>query len=126
MFAVAMMALLATSHVIQGMLVLLDENYFHVHPSGLAISVDFAAWGWAHLILSLMLWGVGMGLLAGRRWARILSVVLAGISAWVNMLFLPAFPTWSVLTILLDVLVIWALTVNGPQMTSDEVFRGRT
>jgi hypothetical protein len=119
MFAVAMMALLATSHVMQGLVALLDEDYFQVHESGLAMSVDFAAWGWAHLILSLMLWGAGMGLLAGRRWARILSVVLIGLSALVNMVFLAAFPTWSALTILLDVLVIWAITMNGSQTTSD-------
>jgi hypothetical protein len=119
MFAVAMMALIATSHFMQGLVALLDEDYFHEHQSGLAMSVDFAAWGWAHLILSLMIWGAGMGLLAGRGWARILSVVLIGVSALVNMMFLAAFPTWSTLTILLDVLVIWAITMNGSQTPSD-------
>jgi hypothetical protein len=119
MFAVAMLALLATSHVLQGLVALLDDDYFLVQQSGLMLSVNYAAWGWTQLVLGLLVWGAGMGLLAGRGWARGVSVALAVVSALVSLMFLAAFPTWSALMILLDILVIWVITLGGSATTRE-------
>ena len=118
MFVAAMLALLATSHVMQGVLALSDD-YFFVRPSGLVIPVDYSAWGWTHLILGLLIWGAGMGLVAGRRWARGASVLLVVASAFVSLVFLAAFPAWSALMILLDIVVIWAITLHGADITPE-------
>ena len=39
-------------------------------------------------------------------------IVLAGLSALVNLGFLSAYPIWSTIVIALDVIIIFALTVH--------------
>jgi hypothetical protein len=117
-FGGTMMVLLGTFHAIEGLLALFKDDYFLVGRSGLAVSVDFTAWGWVHLIAGLIVVGAGVGLLAGKMWARVVGVLLALVSAVVNVAFLAAFPVWSAIMILLDVLVIWAITVHGAEIKS--------
>jgi hypothetical protein len=58
----------------------------------------------------------GMGLLSGKIWARTVGVLLAMVSAVVNIAFLPAYPIWSTIMIAVSILVIWALTVHGSEL----------
>jgi hypothetical protein len=48
--------------------------------------------------------------------ARAVAVLLAGLSALVNLAFIEAYPIWSVIVITVDVLVIYALTVHGGEL----------
>jgi hypothetical protein len=57
----------------------------------------------------------GLGAITGQTWARVVGVVVAAVSALLNVAFLAAYPIWSALMIALDVLVIWALIVHGGQ-----------
>lgn len=52
-------------------------------------------------------------MLLGQLWARMTAVVLAVVSALVNLTFLAAYPIWSTLVITLDVIVIYAVIVHG-------------
>ena len=115
-FAGTMMVLLGIFHAIQGLVALFKDEYFVVADSGLMLSADFTAWGWTHLLLGLVIAGAGVGLFAGQMWARIVGVLVAMLSAVVNLGFLAAFPVWSALMILLDLLVIWAITVHGSEI----------
>lgn len=49
-------------------------------------------------------------------WARVAAVIVAMLSAVVNIMFLPAYPVWSMIMIAVDVLVIWAVTVHGAEV----------
>ncbi|MCG5213807.1 hypothetical protein MBA17_11120 [Streptosporangium sp. KLBMP 9127] len=71
---------------------------------------DVSAWGWVHLALGILIFLAGLAVFSGQAWARAVGVVLVGLSAIANFMFLPYYPIWSLLIILLDVLVIWALT----------------
>jgi len=115
-FGGTMMVLLGIFHAIQGLVALVNDDYFVVGQSGLVVSVDYTAWGWAHLILGLIVAGAGLGLLAGQMWARIVGVLVAMGSAVVNLAFLAAFPIWSAIMILFDVLIIWAITAHGSEL----------
>ena len=53
---------------------------------------------------------IGAGIMAGKMWARAAGVVFAVLAAIGHLVFLQAFPIWSVLTIALCVLLIYALT----------------
>lgn len=115
-FAGAMMVLLGMFHVIQGLVALFNDDYFIVGHSGLLVSVDYSVWGWVHVIGGLIIAGAGLALFAGRMWGRVVGVLMAMLSAVANLGFLAAFPVWSSLMILIDVLVIWALTVHGSEL----------
>ena len=118
-FAGIMMVLLGTFHIIDGLIALFNDEYFAVTKSGLAVSVDFTTWGWVHVIGGIIVIAAGIGVFSGKVWARGLGVVVAMISAIVNLGFLSAYPIWSSIMILVDILVIWALTVHGGELRED-------
>ena len=57
-----------------------------------------------------------MGLLAGNMLARWVGVIIAGLSALANLLFISAFPIWSTIVIAIDVIVIYAIIVHGREL----------
>lgn len=115
-FAGVMMLLVGSFHIIQGLVAVFEDEYFLVSTSGLAVSMDFTAWGWTHIIGGIVLVLAGIAVFSGRIWARTVGVILAVLSALVNIAFLAAYPIWSVTMIAVDILVIWALTVHGAEL----------
>ena len=96
-------------HVLTGFVAIFNDAYFQVPSQDLLISVDYTAWGWLHLLLGVIALVVGAGILRGQTWARVAGVVMAGVSAAVNLAFLASFPVWSMLIIALDLVVIYSL-----------------
>jgi hypothetical protein len=58
----------------------------------------------------------GVAVLTGVMWARVAGVCLAGLSPILNITFLVAYPFWLVVVITLDVLIIYALTINRREL----------
>ena len=112
-FAAVIMVLLGSLHIFQGLVALFKDEYFIVGENGLAVNVDFTAWGWAHLIWGIVVVFAGFGVFAGKIWARTVGVLIALVSAIVNVAFLAAYPFWSLIMIALSIVVIMALTVHG-------------
>jgi dolichyl-phosphate-mannose--protein O-mannosyl transferase len=117
-FASTMMVLLGTFQAIEGFVAIFDDGYYRVTQGGLVLSVDYTAWGWFHLLLGVLIVICGIGVMAGNLAARTVAVLLAGLSAIANLLFIEAYPLWSIIVITVDVLVIYALTVHGREMKS--------
>lgn len=115
-FAALMLVMLGIFHVMQGLVALFRDEVYVVGSDGLVISVDYTSWGWAHVIGGAIAVVVGACLVAGQMWARVVAVVVAMLSAVVNIMFLPAYPVWSMIMIAVDVLVIWAVTVHGHEV----------
>lgn len=121
-FAGTMMMLIGSFHVIQGLVALFDDEYYLVGSTGLVVSVDYTTWGWVHLIAGVVVIAAGLGLFAGRTWARAVGVILASVSAILNFAFIAAFPVWSLTIIAIDVFVIYALTAHGGEMKAVKEF----
>ena len=120
-FASAMMFLLGCFQAVQGLVAIFDDGFYHVTEGGLVVEVDYTAWGWTHLLLGALIIISGAGVLTGNLAARTVGVVLACLSALVNLAFVEAYPVWSVLVIALDVLVIYALVVHGRELRSSRM-----
>ena len=116
MFASFMMILVGTFQAIQGLVALFDDGFYLVTPGNLVVDVNYNVWGTVHLLLGVLLLLSGAGVLTGNLAARTVGVILAGLSALVNMIFIEAYPLWSILIITVDVLVIYALTVHGREL----------
>src|SRR5688572_6466960 len=111
LFAGIMLVMVGAFQAIMGLVALLDDGYYLVPGSDLVVQVDYTAWGWIHLLLGLVAVAAGIGIMAGQTWARVVGILLAVVSALVNITFLAAYPIWSVLIITLDVVTIYALAV---------------
>ena len=115
-FAGTMMMIIGSLHVVQGLVAVFNDEYYLVTKNGLTVHLDYTQWGWTQIIAGLLVIGAGLGVFAGKMWARVVGVVLACLSILVNFAFIAAYPFWSVIVIAMDVFVIMALTVHGREM----------
>jgi hypothetical protein len=120
LFAVVTLILVGGFQIINGLIALFRSGTYLVGRSGLAVNLDYTAWGWVHIILGVLALVAAMGVLRGAMWARILGVVLCAISAIVYMAFMRAFPGLSIVVIAIDILVIYALIVHGRDLKDSE------
>lgn len=93
-----------------------DDVYARIGDYILKFNVS--AWGWILLILGLILLCTGLGILKGAAWARGVGVGLAALSIVINFLWLPYAPVWAIISIAIDVFVIWALCSDHPSRTT--------
>ncbi|NMO52265.1 hypothetical protein HH310_13795 [Actinoplanes sp. TBRC 11911] len=115
-FAGVMLLMTGTFQVIEGIVAIVRDDYFLVTRSGLVLTWDYTTWGWIHLIIGVIAALTGIGVFLGQMWARVIGIIIAGISALANLAFLPAYPIWATIVIALDVLVIYALAVHGREV----------
>jgi amino acid transporter len=93
------------------------EDDFYVVSTKWVFEFDVTTWGWIHMILGVVLFLSGLGILGGNVLARTVGVIVAGLAAVANFMWLPYYPVWSIVMIFLAVAVIWALTVHGRDIT---------
>lgn len=115
-FAGILMVMMGAYQAILGLVALFDDGYYVVRPEGLVVNVDYTTWGWVHLILGLIAFFAGFGVLSGQTWARAVGIILALVSAIVNFAFIAAFPIWATILITIDVLIIYALAAHGREL----------
>ncbi|GGZ43465.1 DUF7144 family membrane protein [Streptomyces poonensis] len=113
--AACLLLIIGAYHTIMGLAAVIDEK-FYVPPGDYAYRLDIMAWGWVHVGLGVIVVAAGLNLFRGPRWARVVGIAVASLSAVQNFLFTPYYAVWSVLVIALDVLVIWSLAGYGHQV----------
>jgi hypothetical protein len=112
-FAGGLLGLVGLFQVMTGIVALAGSGYYSFPTRNLVIDAGYTTWGWVHLIIGILALGAGGGLVFGNMVARVLGVALAGLSAVVNLAFIPAAPVAGALIIGMDVFVIYAITVHG-------------
>src|SRR4029450_3106796 len=115
-FAGVMLIMLGTFQIIEGLVALFDDGFYAGASSGLVVNVDYNTWGWVHTGIGVIGVLAGLGLLAGNMAARVVGIVVAFLSAIVHLAFLSAYPVWSTIMIVVDVIVIYAIIVHGREL----------
>jgi hypothetical protein len=115
LFAAVMMILVGIFQGVAGLVTLVNDN-FYLATREYLFQFGITTWGWIHLILGIVVALAGVGLLAGRTWARVVGITLAVLSAIANFMFIPHHPVWALLVIALDVFVVWALAAHGREL----------
>lgn len=113
-FAAFIMVFTGFFQMLQGLTAILKDTYYVVLPEWI-VSVDVTQWGWIHLVLGAVVFCAGMALFSGKAWGRVVGVLFAGLSMLANLLFFSAYPWWSAVVIVLDLLIIYALIVHGKE-----------
>lgn len=116
-FAALLVILLGVSNLIQGIAAATSDTYFSVTPDGLLVW-DYDGWAAIWFVFGGIQLLAGFGILSGKRWARLLGVIILMLAAMFQMAFLVAFPLWGVLTIALAVVAIHALLLHGAAYAS--------
>lgn len=111
-FAGILMIIAGLFHALEGIAAIINDEFFVI---GLqyAYRVDVTTWGWLHFILGVVVFLAGFAVFSGRVWARVIGIILAILSAVANFFSIPYYPIWAILIIILDIAIIWALSVYG-------------
>ena len=119
-FAGLVILIIGGLDVFQGLIALLEDNYFVVSRSGY-LAVDLTAWGWGLVIWGALLILTGLALIRGRTWARWVTLVLVTVNIFGILGFLgnSQDPIWALTVLTLNVIVIYALTARWTESKRD-------
>jgi hypothetical protein len=111
LFAGVVLAILGTFNFIDGIAAVSNSTFFTDNAKYILSGLN--TWGWV-----LICMGVAQALTALGVWARVkgvrwIGVGLASLNAIVQLVFIAAYPFWSLAMFSLDILVIYALVVYG-------------
>jgi hypothetical protein len=110
-----MMIIGGSLNALYGVIAAVDDEWV-VFTNRADVYLDVSQWGWAHIIMGVIVLLAGIGLFSGNIVARTVAVIVASISLLVNFFFIPVYPFWALTVIIIDALVIWALTAHGREM----------
>ncbi|HEY2222857.1 DUF7144 family membrane protein [Actinomycetospora sp.] len=113
-FGAVLMMVIGLFAVFEGLLALRSPDFF-VAQGGRVLALNLAGWGWLHLVLGLLVLAAGATLFGGgARWAGGVGIAVIAVNLFVQLVWLPAFPIWSIIIIALDLLVLYAIAATWP------------
>lgn len=117
-FAGVFMIIEAILQIIAAFVALFNSNLYVLGVEHLWI-VDITTWGWVHLLLGLVLLAAGGAVLSGKLWGRVVGIFMAASALVVNFAFIPVYPIWSIIAIVVSSCVIYALIVHGKEVAAE-------
>jgi hypothetical protein len=118
MFAWVMLLTAGIMNIIDGV-VALGQTKFWTDYGAVYVYGDLRTWGWIVLIWGIVLCFAAASVWRGGGFGRWLGIFAAAINLFLQMFFLPAYPFWALTIMVLDVLVIYGLTVYGGSAQED-------
>jgi hypothetical protein len=86
---------------------------------GYEYTFGITGWGWANILAGTVLAAVAVALFLSARWARAAAIIVTCLAILVTFLWMPYYPTGSVVLIALDAVVIWGVaTWNTSRKTA--------
>jgi hypothetical protein len=110
-FAALMMMMIGSLNFFYGLGAVLNDDVVVVGGHG-AIIADLTTWGWVTLLLGVVLVLTGIGLLGGSGAARWAAVFFVTVNAIAQVGVFTYAPLWAFIVILLDVFILYHLTVR--------------
>jgi hypothetical protein len=80
---------------------------------------DLTSWGWVWLVVGIVLVAAGFAVGSGARWARWVGMIAATLAAIAFLPWIYFQPLWTILSVTLAVLVIYALAAYGGRQAPD-------
>lgn len=108
-FAGVMFLIAGAFNIIDGIAALANDNYFKADE---LLFGDLSAWGVWWLFTGALLLLTGWLVMTRRIMGIVLGVSIAGINAITQLMFIKAYPAWSIAAMVVDGLIIYALTTN--------------
>lgn len=113
LFAATVMILVGAFQAFMGLVAIIGNPVFVTTPD-YVMALSTSGWGWLHMAWGIIVALVGLALLSGATWARVVGIIVVAAQAFVNFTHIPIQPWWSILLIAIDIAIIWALCVWRP------------
>jgi hypothetical protein len=110
MFVAAYLVIAGVLNIVWGIVALDNKSYF---ISGGLLWSELNTWGWVAIIVGAIQI-IGSMLVAARRaGGAVIAGFLAFFGIMLNFLSIGAYPVWSVIMLVVDAMIIWAVTVHS-------------
>jgi hypothetical protein len=116
-FAGVMIVLVSILNIIDGIAAISKSSFF-VENARYVFS-DLNTWGWIVLGIGVLQMVVAFGIWAGNQLARWTGIVIVSLNAIAQLLFMPAYPFWSLSIFAIDLLILYGLAAYGGRPTLD-------
>ena len=103
--------MLAGLTLVQGIGAVSNSTFF-VNDAKFIVS-ELNTWGWILIVVGVVQGLTAVGVMFQTKGVRWVGVAIAALNAIAQMLFIAAYPLWSVGVFTLDILVIYGLVVHG-------------
>ena len=110
-FASIMLLIVGTFSIIDGVIALSKSSFFTANA--VYVFSDLRTWGWITLILGVVVLFAAGSVARGGQFGRWFGIAAAALNSIGQLLFVPAYPWWSISAFAVDMLIIYALTVYG-------------
>jgi hypothetical protein len=110
LFVAVYLAIAGVLNIVWGIVALDHKSYF---ISGGLLWSELNTWGWVAIIVGAIQ-VIGAALVAARRaGGAVIAGFLAFFGIMLNFLSIGAYPVWSVIMLVVDAMIIWAVTVHS-------------
>jgi hypothetical protein len=97
----------------------LAANHLVVSGPGYEYTFQVTGWGWANIVTGMVLAAVSVAVFLNAQWAPAAAIIVTCLAIVVTFLWMPYYPTGSIVLIALDVVVIWGVaTWNTSRKTA--------
>jgi hypothetical protein len=116
-FGAIMLILVGAFNVLDGIVAIANASYFKND----ILFADLKTWGWFFTIYGVVQVVVGAALYGGSRAARWPAIALAGFNALAQLSYVSHYPAWSIVMIVVDGVVIYAIATYGAALEQARV-----
>jgi hypothetical protein len=114
-FGAIMIMLVGAFNVLDGVVAIVNASYFN----GDILFSEVKTWGWFFTLFGVLQFIVGAALYGGSRFARWPAIALAGFNALAQLAYVAHYPAWSIVMIVVDVIVIYAIATYGSALDQE-------
>ena len=119
LFASILMVVTGCFNLIYGIAAIANSHVFTANAH--YVFANLRTWGWITLIIGVLQLLAAGGVLTGNSLARWFAVAVLGLNAINQMLFIPAYPFWSLTIIAMDVFALYGLCAYGSRANLEAV-----
>jgi predicted membrane metal-binding protein len=107
------MIIIGSLNFFEGLIAIIRDKYYVLGPNQIVV-FDMTTWGWIMLILGIVLFLAGFGLLTGAGWARWTAIVFGSLNFLAQLGFVGSaqYPLWALAGLALTAFVLYALIVR--------------
>ena len=116
-FAGVVLVMVSILNIIDGIAAISSSKFFVANAK--YVFSDLNTWGWIVLGIGVLQMLVAFGVWAGNQLARWTGVLVVSLNAIAQLLFIPAYPFWSLAIFTLDILVLYGLAAYGGRPSFD-------
>ena len=98
---------------LSGLIALFNQEWIAPDFTGYFFT-DISAVAWWLLIIGAIVVAAGIGVLAGRTWARVVGVIAVGLAALSEMLLIPIYSVWAIMMVVFYVVIVIGLILWKP------------